>query len=196
MEVEPWLATDYEFTDDNTVKITLRDGVKFSSGRTMDGEAVKECLEDLIANHDRAPYDMKIDKIEADGMTVTIHTSEPCPALINYLGDPYGAIIDMDYGVQGEGGSANVAGTGPYVATEVSPTEIKLVKNDDYWGGDVKVDNVIVPWLAYSCLRYDRRQYVGTDQFIWDDIIELKFWQRKNHGRRSGKEFCNLSQNH
>ena len=45
-------------------------------------------------------------------MTVTIHTSEPCPALINYLGDPYGAIIDMDYGVQGEGGSANVAGTG------------------------------------------------------------------------------------
>lgn len=33
-------------------------------------------------------------------MTVTIHTSEPCPALINYLGDPYGAIIDMDYGVQ------------------------------------------------------------------------------------------------
>ena len=42
MEVEPWLATDYEFVDDNTVKITLRDGVKFSSGRTMDGEAVKE----------------------------------------------------------------------------------------------------------------------------------------------------------
>ena len=84
MEIEPWLATDYEFTDDNTVKITLRDGVKFSSGRTMDGEAVKECLDDLIANHDRAPYDMKIDKIEADGMTVTIHTSEPCPALINY----------------------------------------------------------------------------------------------------------------
>ena len=33
MEVEPWLATDYEFVDDLTVKITLRDGVKFSSGR-------------------------------------------------------------------------------------------------------------------------------------------------------------------
>ena len=37
-----------------------------------------------------------------------------------------------------------MAVTGPYVATEVSPTEIKLVKNEDYWGGDVKVDNVIV----------------------------------------------------
>ncbi len=144
MEVEPWLATDYEFVDDNTVKITLRGGVKFSSGRDMDGEAVKECLEDLIKNHDRAPSDMKIDKIEADGMTVTIHTSEACPALINYLGDPYGAIIDMDYGVQGEGGYANVAGTGPFVAEEVTPTEIKLVKNENYWGGDVKTDNIVV----------------------------------------------------
>ncbi len=144
MEVEPWLATDYEFVDDNTVKITLRDGVQFSSGRTMDAEAVKECLEHLTANHDRAPGDMKIDSIEADGMTVTIHTQEPCPALINYLGDPYGAIIDMEYGIQGEGGSANVAGTGPYIAVNVTPTEITLVKNDNYWGGEVSVENVIV----------------------------------------------------
>ena len=144
MEVEPWLATEYEFTDDCTVKITLRDGVQFSSGRTMDAQAVKECLEDLISVHDRAPGDMKIDSIGADGMTVTIHTSEPCPALINYLGDPYGAIIDMEYGIQGEGGFANVAGTGPYIATEVTPTEIRLVKNENYWGGEVNVDNVIV----------------------------------------------------
>ncbi|MCI7814787.1 MAG: ABC transporter substrate-binding protein [Lachnospiraceae bacterium] len=144
MEAEPWLATGYEFVDDNTVKITLREGVQFSSGRTMDAQAVKECLEDLVAVHDRAPSDLKIESIEADGLTLTIHTSEPCPAIINYLGDPYGAIIDMEYGIQGEGGSANVAGTGPYIATEVSPTEMTLVKNENYWGGEVKVDNVIV----------------------------------------------------
>ena len=148
MEVEPWLATDYEFVDDTTVKITLRDGVKFSSGRAMDAEAVKECLEDLIAVHDRAPYDLKIDHIEADGLTLTIYTTEPCPAIINYLGDPYGAIIDMDYGIQGEGGSANVAGTGPYIAEKVTPTQIDLVKNEDYWGGEVNVDKITVKSFA------------------------------------------------
>lgn len=149
MEIEPWLATDYEFVDDTTVKIILRDGVTFSSGRVMDGQAVKECLDDLIAVHDRAPSDMKIDNIEADGMTVTIHTSEPCPALINYLGDPYGAIIDMEYGVQGDStGTANVAGTGPYIATDVKEDEITLVKNENYWGGEVKVDNVIVKTIT------------------------------------------------
>ena len=144
MEVEPWLATDYEFVDDTTVKITLRDGVKFSSGRTMDAQAVKECLENLVKVHDRAPSDMKIDYIDADGLTLTIYTTEPCPAIINYLGDPYGAIIDMEYGVQGEGGNANVAGTGPYIAEKVTPTQIDLVKNENYWGGDVKVDKVTV----------------------------------------------------
>ena len=148
MEVEPWLATDYEFVDDTTVKITLRDGVKFSSGRTMDAEAVKECLDDLLAVHDRAPYDLKVDHIDADGLTLTIYTTEPCPAIINYLGDPYGAIIDMEYGVQGEGGSANVAGTGPYIATNVTPTQIDLVKNEDYWGGEVKIDKITVKSFA------------------------------------------------
>lgn len=148
MEIEPWLATDYEFVDDTTVKITLRDGVQFSSGRTMDGEAVKECLDHLLAVHDRAPSDMKIDHIDADGMTITIYTTEPCPSIINYLGDPYGAIIDMSYGTDGvEGdstGTANVAGTGPYIATNVTDTQIDLVKNENYWGGEVSVDKVVV----------------------------------------------------
>lgn len=148
MEIEPWLATDYEFVDDTTVKITLREGVQFSSGRTMDGEAVKECLDHLLAVHDRAPGDMKIDHIDADGMTVTIYTTEPCPSLINYLGDPYGAIIDMDFGTDGvEGdstGTSNVAGTGPYIAANVTDTRIDLVKNENYWGGAGKVDKVVV----------------------------------------------------
>lgn len=141
MEAEPWLATGYEFVDNNTVAITLRDNVYFSSGRLLDGIAVKECLDDLIAVHDRAPRDLKIDSIEAEGQRVTIHTTEPCPAIINYLCDPYGAIIDMEYGIQSNN---NVAGTGPYIATAVSDTEISLIKNNNYWNGDVSVENVVV----------------------------------------------------
>lgn len=141
MEAEPWLATSYEFLDDTHVKIVLRDGVTFSSGRAMDGAAVKECLDDLVATHDRAPSDMKIAGIVAEGNTITIQTSEPCPALINYLCDPYGAIVDMQAGVTAEG---NVAGTGPYVADTVSDTEITLHKNENYWGDKPKVDTVVV----------------------------------------------------
>ena len=44
MEIEPWIAKEYENIDDLTWKITLNDGVVFSNGRACDGEAVKECL--------------------------------------------------------------------------------------------------------------------------------------------------------
>ena len=159
MGVEPWLATGYEFVDDTHCKITLRDDVTFSSGRKMDGEAVKECLEDLIMNHDRAPGDLKVKceteqakddegndvtkitkvtGITAEGNTVTIETEEPCPALINYLSDPYGCIIDMQVPEK----DSIVVGTGPFIATSVKDEEMVLEKNPNYWGGDVKLDEL------------------------------------------------------
>lgn len=141
MELEPWLAQGYEQVDEYTVKITLKDNITFSSGRKLDGQAVKECLEDLVAVHDRAPGDLKIKEITAEGQTVTITSGEKVPALLNYLSDPYGAIIDMEYGVTED---KNVAGTGPFIATDVSDTEISLEKNPDYWGGDVKMDKIKV----------------------------------------------------
>src|SRR5699024_6593563 len=87
MELEPWLASGYERTDDTTWVITLRDDATFTSGRNLDGQAVKECLEDLVAVHERAAGDLKIQEITAEGQKVTIRTSEPVPALLNYLSD-------------------------------------------------------------------------------------------------------------
>ena len=141
MEIEPWLAKSYERLDDYTIKITLKDNITFSSGRALDGQAVKECLEDLIATHDRAPNDLKIESITADGQTITIKSKEKVPALLNYLSDPYAAIIDMNYGVTSD---RNVAGTGPFIATSISDTAISLKKNPNYWGGPVNMDEVNV----------------------------------------------------
>lgn len=141
MELEPWLAKSYEQIDEHTVKITLKEQIRFSSGRPLDGNAVKECLEDLVSVHDRAPGDLKIQEIQAEGQTVTIFSEEKVPALLNYLSDPYGAIIDMEYGVTED---KNVAGTGPFIAKSVSDTEISLEKNPDYWGGEVQMDQVQV----------------------------------------------------
>ena len=109
MEIQPWLAKSYENVDELTWKITLQDNVKFTSGRAMDGQAVKECLEDLVKVHERAKGDLMIDTITAEGQTVTIKTTEPKPTLLNYLSDPYGCIVDVAAGVTEDG---IVAGTG------------------------------------------------------------------------------------
>lgn len=142
MELEPWLAKSWENDGDCTWTIILQDEVTFSSGRKMDGEAVKQCLDHLLEVHDRAPLDTKIVDIQADGQVLTITTSEPNPALMNYLGDPYGCIIDVDASDFERG---IVAGTGPYVVKElVTDDHLTLTKNENYWNGEPKIDELTI----------------------------------------------------
>ena len=141
MELEPWLAESFEQVDDFTIKIKINDAAKFSNGKKVDGAAVKKCLEALIKNHDRAPRDLKISSIEADGQFVTIKSSEKMPALLNYLSDPYGCIVDVDAGVK----ENIVVGTGPYKAVKVTDTQIDLVPNENFWGAvKPKMDKIFV----------------------------------------------------
>ncbi|MBR2214988.1 MAG: ABC transporter substrate-binding protein [Selenomonadaceae bacterium] len=141
MELVPWIAKDFQQLDDFTLKITLKDNVTFSNGKKVTGEAVKVCLEDLLAKHDRAPKDLKIESITADGQSITIKSTEKTPALLNYLSDPYGSIIDMEAGES----ERIVIGTGPYKAVKVTDTQIDLVKNENYWGEvKPKLDKVVV----------------------------------------------------
>ena len=141
MELEPWLAEGFEQIDDFTLKIKINNAATFSNGKKVDGAAVKACLEHLIENHDRAPRDLKISSIEAEGQSIIIKSAEKMPALLNYLSDPYGCIIDVEEGVKNN----IVVGTGPYKAVKVTDTQIDLVKNDNYWGRvKPKMDKVII----------------------------------------------------
>ena len=146
MELEPWLAESYENVDELTWKINLKDGITFTSGRKFDGEAVKECIEHLVAVHKRAAGDLNIERVEAEADTVIITTAKPVPALINYLSDPYGCIIDMQAGITDEG---NVSATGPYIAEEiVTDSGLTLVKNQNYWNGEPRLDKIIVKTIS------------------------------------------------
>lgn len=146
MELEPWIAASYELEDDLTWKITLKDGVCFSNGKVCDAAAVKACMEHLVEVHDRARGDLMIDTMESDGLTLTIKTSVPAPSLLNYLSEPYGCIIDMEAGITEDG---IVVGTGPYVAVELQTDDhLNLVKNENYWDGEVKIDEITVRTIS------------------------------------------------
>lgn len=146
MELEPWLAKSWENDGDCTWTITLRDDVTFSSGRKMDGEAVKQCLLHLLETHDRAPSDTKITEIRAEGQVLTITTAEPNPVLMNELGDPYGCIIDVD---ASDFENGIVAGTGPYIVKElVTDDHLTLTKNETYWNGTPKLDELTIRTLS------------------------------------------------
>lgn len=146
MKLEPWLAEKWENDGANKWTITLKNGVKFSSGRNMDAAAVKECLDHLVANHDRAPKDLKIASVEANGNVLTITTSEPNPALMNYLGDPYACIIDMQASKLDQG---TCVGTGPYVVKEmVTDDHLTLIPNTSYWNGTPKLSELTIKTIT------------------------------------------------
>lgn len=48
MQLEPWLAETIAQEDALTWRITLREGIRFSSGRALDAQAAKECLDALV----------------------------------------------------------------------------------------------------------------------------------------------------
>lgn len=140
MEVAPWLADSWQRIDDHTVRLHIREGVTFSNGKPLTAEAVKQNLEALVRDHDRAPKDLKIESITADDAYITIQSVNPVAVLLTFLADPYSAIVDLSDGAP----DGIVVGTGPFKATKVSESGVSLVRNEHYWGGMPKLEGVEV----------------------------------------------------
>lgn len=140
IEPQPWIAESIETPDENTWVFTIRDGVTFSNGKTVDAKAVKACFERTYEKNERADSTLKIKSMEADGMKFTIVTPEPNPTLLNDLCDPLLGIYDATEEPDEELG---VSCTGPYVATSFTAmTDVKMRANENYWGGAPKADTV------------------------------------------------------
>lgn len=140
IEPQPWIAESVETPDENTWVFTIRDGVTFSNGKTIDAKAVKACFERTYEKNERADSTLKIKSMEADGMKFTIVTPEPNPTLLNDLCDPLLGIYDATEEPDEELG---VSCTGPYVATSFTAmTDVKMRANENYWGGAPKADTV------------------------------------------------------
>lgn len=140
IEPQPWIAESVETPDENTWVFTIRDGVTFSNGKTVDAKAVKACFERTYEKNERADSTLKIKSMEADGMKFTIVTPEPNPTLLNDLCDPLLGIYDA---TEEQDEELGVSCTGPYVATSFTAmTDVKMRANENYWGGAPKADTV------------------------------------------------------
>ena len=137
---QPWIAESVETPDENTWVFTIRDGVTFSNGKTVDAEAVKACFERTYGMNERADSTLKIASMEADGMQFTIVTPEPNPTLLNDLCDPLLGVYDASEEPDEELG---VSCTGPYIATSFTAmTDVSMRANESYWGGAPAVDTI------------------------------------------------------
>ena len=80
-----------------------------------------------------------------DDLTFTVESETPYPTLTNLLAGPGNGIIDVD-SIQDF--DTEIIATGPFVVEDFVPAgDITVTKNENYWGGDVKLDGAVIYYM-------------------------------------------------
>ena len=153
-EYQPNLATGWNWIDDQTLEMTLREGVAFHNGEAFSADDVAHTFNTLVAAESDLPNKNIVNWIAnveiVSPFVVRIHTKSSFPQAIEYLAGPLPIYPDEYYAAVGvEGMAANPVGTGPYrVVSMKAGDEYQLARNEDYtWGspkGTAQIGNVVI----------------------------------------------------
>ncbi len=144
MSAAPCLAKD-AVADGSVWTITLNDGVAFSNGTPLNADMVIKNLQRVAAENERFAYLADFEMTAVDDKTLTIDTKEVYPTLRNDLASPELGMMDLDATTDFD--NAPVC-TGPFVVSSFQPEgDVEVVKNESYWGGDVKLDGAVFYYM-------------------------------------------------
>ena len=133
-KLQPGLASSWQISDDGlTYTFTLRSGVKFSNGHSLDSADAVWSLQNAVNNHyvdaDQLDGLQQVDNPDAHTLVITL--SKPNPRLLRALSGRAGIVYDEE----SDNDYAKTAiGSGPFTVARASKSEIVLQRNDSYWG--------------------------------------------------------------
>lgn len=171
--VVPWLAEGGTL-DGNTWTITLRDDVTFSDGTKLTAEIAAQNIERSAAVNEKASAFAEAKYEIIDEFTFTITTPEPMPILLNELCNVHTSIINID-------GSEDIDNapvcTGPFKVESFDPgVSISLVRNENYWDGEVVLDGVECKYVADADTLSLAFQNKEIDAFIGPTSNDLEIF--------------------
>lgn len=132
--------------DGKTWTITLKDGVAFSNGNPLTADMVIRNIRRLAEVNSRFAYLGDFEWKAVDDKIITVDTGKDVyPMLKNDLASPECGMIDLD---ATEDYDNDPICTGPFVITEFNPEgDVTVAKNENYWGGDVKLDGAVFYYM-------------------------------------------------
>jgi peptide/nickel transport system substrate-binding protein len=138
LSIMPRLAESWEQSTDNTqIKLNLRKGVLFHTGRELTSDDVEYNL--LRARDPKNPFAPVVAVGSAwwtswekpDKYTIVLKSDKPRPGVFDFL--QYLRILDKDT-MEGPDAASKVVGTGAFKFVEWAPGDhITLTKNPNYW---------------------------------------------------------------
>ncbi|MFF3016162.1 ABC transporter substrate-binding protein [Streptomyces sp. NPDC057939] len=156
---QPDAAQNCEFTDsaNQSYRCTLRKGLKFSNGETLDAKAVKHSLDRIRKiNHKFGPSGLfnSLDKIETpDALTVVFHLKASDATFPYVLGSPAASLVAPgEYPADKVRDDGRITGSGPYVLDSYKEGgEAVLGRNETYSGfADRRNDGVTIRYFSDS----------------------------------------------
>jgi peptide/nickel transport system substrate-binding protein len=166
--VVPGLAESWEISDDGLeYTFTLREGVTFHDGTTMDAEDVKFSLDRILAedsaNAQKALYTAIASVEVVDPKTVKLTLSEPNGNMLFNLawGD---AVIVAPESI--ENIKQTPIGTGAFkFVSWTQGDNIQIEKNPDYWGTPAKLDKATFKFISDPTAAFAAMMAEDVDVF-------------------------------
>lgn len=148
-EIEPWLATEWSYNDDNTVlTLQLHEGVTFTDGTPFNADAAAQNLIRFRDGGGPSASNLALmeDAVAVDDSTLEIRLSAPNPALLGHLTRTVGLMQSpASFGAADE--ATNPIGTGPYIMDVENSTVESFYTfnaNPDYWNPEMQYWDQIV----------------------------------------------------
>lgn len=147
-ELEPMLATEWSYNDDNTVlTLELRDDVTFSDGAAFNADAVKANMDAFkVANGRQATQLNSLDEVVVvDEDTVEVHLTAPDPAMTYYLSQAAG-LMGSPESLGSDAIASTPVGSGPYVmdtGSSQAGSVYVFTAREGYWNPDMQKWNRI-----------------------------------------------------
>lgn len=147
--VQPWLVDQWEYEDDLTIKMHLREGIQLHNGDLLTAEDVMYCLERASGEHTVSHPNVKDIDFEkshmVDDQNFVIVTKTPVANQLEKLCHAYTGIYSKkDCIEKGEDFFQRIAGTGPYEFDSYIPADsYKLVSSGEkYWKHEEMKDRI------------------------------------------------------
>lgn len=159
-ELEGLIAEDWEYADDTTIVLTLKDDIYFSNGDKMTAEDVLYSMERFITTQSR--WSTFVDAFDFEncsyeGNVLTLKTYEPFGPGLNYLAMRYTSVLNKAYveSTDDEAFWDKPVGTGPYELVEnVAGSHSTYKLRDDYWGEAPEFHTITVRYYSEATTMF------------------------------------------
>lgn len=174
--LQPSLATSWQWTDPLTLVLHIREGVRFHNGRPLTADDVAWSIDSMtngaIVTSKSGSFASVARTEVLDTYTCIVHLKKPDASLLFNLSDGLSAVVPKG---AGKSLGSHPVGTGAFrFVSEAQDKDIVLERNPDYWNGPPSIPRLrfnIVPDAITRALELQKGSADAASNALTADTV-------------------------